>query len=114
MEDSRPEEKQVFSFDITAVTGASINSASRSAVITVAASDDPYGVLDFEPPLVRNVSEGSNAVLTVRRKHGITGRLALNFSIESTTATLGKDYQLQGSAGLHLISNLLRIALSYM
>ena len=100
LEDSRPEEKEVFSFDITSVTDADVDVTARSAVITVAASDEPYGVLEFDPPLMRNVSEdGPNVVLTVRRKHGITGRLALNFSVESTTAIAGRDYQLQSTTG---------------
>lgn len=61
--------------------------------IIVAASDYPYGIVQFASPLKFNVSENVAAVnLSLIRTGGMTGQLQVSFSTSSATATPGLDF----------------------
>ena len=68
------------------------------------ASDDPYGLIEFQSASTLNVSEDVGFVnLTVVRNGGSIGDLSVNYSVSSTTATQGTDYESFGS-GMGLFS----------
>lgn len=82
----------MFKIDIAGAESA--GQESRQAIINVAASDDPYGLFIFNPPLIRNVSEHNHYVnLTVKREEGNVGHVVVNFTVTSPTATAGLDYE---------------------
>lgn len=82
--------------------------SARTAQITVVASDDPYGIIEFQSASTLNVSEDVGFVnLTVVRNGGSIGDLLVNYSVSSTTATLGTDYESFGS-GMGLFSVVFR------
>ena len=67
--------------------------SAREATITVVASDDPFGIIEFQSPSYLNISEDVGFVnLTVVRNGGSIGELRVNYSISSDTATHGVDY----------------------
>ena len=90
----------MYTFSLLTASGTSIDPSvkARIASITVAASDDPFGIIQFQSPLIRNVSEDIGFVnLTVIRSGGSIGQLSVNYSVTSTTATQGMDYESLGS-----------------
>lgn len=105
-QDTTPEEFASYSFKISA-SGAQADNSSGAleARIDVAASDSPYGLLVFDPPLVHNVSEDKGYVnLTVRRKDGNIGHLKVNLTVSGSTAVEGKDYTISSTRKLYLIT----------
>ena len=99
-DDSTAEELAVYSFSLlgTSDTGLDLSQGARQAQITVVASDDPYGIIEFQSASSLNVSEDVGFVnLTVLRNGGSIGDLLVNYSVSSTTATKGVDYESFGS-----------------
>ncbi|PFX17387.1 G-protein coupled receptor 98 [Stylophora pistillata] len=95
-DDSTPEELAVYNFALTGSTQTSLDSSqsARRAQITVVASDDPYGIIEFQSASMLNVSEDVGFVnLTIVRNSGSIGELSVNYSVSSTTATKGSDYE---------------------
>lgn len=98
-DDSKPEELAMYTLRITSFTAAELSQApgATEAVITVVASDNPYGIIDFLQPLSYNVTEDFGTVnLTVRRDKGVTGRLSVKYNASSSMATKGADYDVHG------------------
>ena len=76
------------------------------------ASDDPYGIVEFQSATPLNVSEDIGFVnLTVLRNGGSIGQLSVNYSVSSDTATEGADYESFGSGRFFLTFPLLKIAI---
>ena len=100
-DDSTAEEIAVYSFSLLGKIGETALDAAQSArqaQITVVASDDPYGIIEFQSVSSLNVSEDVGFVnLTVVRNGGSIGDLSVNYSVSSTTATKGVDYESFGS-----------------
>lgn len=99
-DDSTPEELAVYNFALTGSAQTSLDplQSARRAQITVVASDDPYGIIEFQSASMRNVSEDVGFVnLTVVRNGGSIGELSVNYSVSSTTATKGSDYDSFGN-----------------
>lgn len=100
-DDSTAEEIAVYSFTLLGKIGETALDAAQSARqarITVVASDDPYGIVEFQSASSLNVSEDVGFVnLTVVRNGGSIGDLSVNYSVSSTTATKGVDYESFGS-----------------
>ena len=99
-DDSTAEELAVYSFSLLGAsdTGLDLSQGARQAQITVVASDDPYGIIEFQSASSLNVSEDVGFVnLTVLRNGGSIGDLLVNYSVSSTTATKGVDYESFGS-----------------
>ncbi|XP_048584248.1 adhesion G-protein coupled receptor V1 isoform X2 [Nematostella vectensis] len=95
-QDTEPEEFASYVFKITNAENADRDPSpgALQASIDVVASDDPYGVLVFEPPYVYNVSEDVGTVnMTVKRNKGDIGRLSANYSVTSSSAMPGQDYE---------------------
>lgn len=105
-DDSTAEELALYSFSLTGASQTVLDpsQSARTAQITVVASDDPYGIIEFQSASTRNVSEDIGFVnLTVVRNGGSIGDLSVNYSVSSTTATEGTDYESFGS-GMSLFS----------
>lgn len=100
-DDSTAEEIAVYSFTLLGKIGETALDAAQSARqarITVVASDDPYGIIEFQSASSLNVTEDVGFVnLTVVRNGGSIGDLSVNYSVSSTTATKGVDYESFGS-----------------
>lgn len=99
-DDSTAEELAVYSFSLLGASETVLDPSpsARQAQITVVASDDPYGIIEFQSASSLNVSEDIGFVnLTVVRNGGSIGDLSLNYSVSSTTATKGVDYESFGS-----------------
>ena len=90
----------MYNFALTGSAQTSLDplQSARRAQITVVASDDPYGIIEFQSASMRNVSEDVGFVnLTVVRNGGSIGELSVNYSVSSTTATEGSDYDSFGN-----------------
>ena len=62
-DDNIPEQKQVYTLEITSATGgATVNSAAKSANILLVASDYPHGLFEFEYPSEITIQEDSTEV----------------------------------------------------
>lgn len=99
-DDSTAEELAVYSFRLTGATTAALDPSQSTleATVTVVASDDPFGIIEFQSPPKLNVSEDVGFVnLTVVRDGGSIGALSVNYSVSSDTATEGQDYESFGS-----------------
>ncbi|KAE8635798.1 hypothetical protein XENTR_v10002742 [Xenopus tropicalis] len=93
MDDNSPEEKSYYRFQLNKVSeGATINESSRSANITMASSDLPYGNFQFLQTLLQ-ISEDENwANVTVVRSGGIFGTVLLKYQTENGSALSDLDY----------------------
>jgi len=99
-DDSTAGELAVYSFSLLGASDTVLDpsQSARQAQITVVASDDPYGIIEFQSASSLNVSEDVGFVnLTVLRNGGSIGNLLVNYSVSSTTATKGVDYESFGS-----------------
>ena len=73
---------------VNVTVGASLGPAS-AAVITIAASDHPYGLFAFAPPPT-GVSEDQDVVVTVIREFGTVGQVTVGvISVEGSDPRLG-------------------------
>ena len=96
----------MYNFALTGYTQTNLDpsQSARRAQITVVASDDPYGIIEFQSASTQNVSEDVGFVnLTVVRNGGSIGELSVNYSVSSTTAAKGTDYESFGSGMLLLL-----------
>eukprot|EP00794_Sanderia_malayensis_P009868 gene9868-10878_t len=95
-DDNIAEESSVYELSLTAVTGGAEFDTSINATksfITVAASEQPYGVIQFISALPINVSENAGYVnLTIIRSIGFIGRVRVMYATSSNTATPGIDF----------------------
>ena len=90
----------MYSFTLTGATRTALDPSqtARRATVTVVASDDPFGIIEFQSASPLNVSEDVGFVnLTVLRNGGSIGQLSVNYSVSSDTATKGADYESFGS-----------------
>ncbi len=72
---------------INVTVGASLGPFS-AGVITIEASDHPYGLFTFAPP-PSGVAEGQEVVVTVIREFGTVGQVSVGVvSVESTDTRL--------------------------
>ena len=61
--------------------------------VIVASSDYPHGVVQFQTPLSRDTQEGSGVLsIPVQRIAGLSGDIRVNYSLNSLSAVLGRDY----------------------
>ena len=97
----------MYSFTLTGATSTVLDplQSARRATVTVVASDDPYGIIEFQSASPLNVSEDVGFVnLTVVRNGGSIGALKVNYSVSSATATEGADYESFGSGKFLTVS----------
>ena len=100
--DALPELSKTFTLTLETIQGGARFDAdpkSTTATLLVAASDNPYGVVQFVSPFTRNVLEGVGQVsLGVERVFGSFGRLRINCTTNGSqpiAAAYGSDYTLK-------------------
>ena len=99
----------MYTFTLTTANVAALDpsESARKATVTVVASDDPYGIIEFQSASPLNVSEDVGFVnLTVVRDGGSIGDLSVNYSVSSATATKGVDYESFGSGRTYALLRL--------
>ncbi|XP_076995276.1 adhesion G-protein coupled receptor V1 [Tamandua tetradactyla] len=93
LNDDIPEEKCFYEFQLTAVSEEGILSdSSRTANITVAASDFPYGRFAFSQEQVQVSEEAQRINITVIRAGGYFGHVRVWYETVSGSAEAGLDF----------------------
>lgn len=95
MNDAKPEESKNYQIYLERTTGGAeldVPASTKSNII-VAASDNPYGTVQFASPLKVNVSEDIGMVnASLVRSGGSIGQLRILFATTNVTATPGLDF----------------------
>ena len=95
LDDATPEESKKYQIYLERTSGGAeldvpMNTKSE---ITVAASDNPYGIVQFARPVIFNVSESVGTVnLSLTRTGGTIGQLSVMFLTSSSTSTPAMDF----------------------
>ncbi|XP_030832667.1 adhesion G-protein coupled receptor V1 isoform X3 [Strongylocentrotus purpuratus] len=96
LDDSIPELRTTYMLVLASVTGgASIDSASggSQATIVMVASDNPFGVFEFDLPSEITVSEDDNLVsIPIVRNAGIFGTVQVSYTTTPYSAQEGADF----------------------
>ncbi|XP_037657723.1 adhesion G-protein coupled receptor V1 [Choloepus didactylus] len=93
LNDDVPEEKCFYEFQLTEISEEGIMSdSSRTANITMAASDFPYGQFAFSHEQLQVSEEAQRVNLTVIRSGGYFGHVRLHYETVSGTAEAGLDF----------------------
>ncbi|XP_070543508.1 adhesion G-protein coupled receptor V1-like isoform X2 [Ptychodera flava] len=94
-DDEIPELQQLYRLQLVSVSGGAsidITPGANEALITVAASDNPHGIFQFEVQQV-TVSEDERQVnLNIVRTGGLIGRVQVSYSTASGSALAGQDF----------------------
>ncbi|XP_075398780.1 adhesion G-protein coupled receptor V1 [Tenrec ecaudatus] len=91
--DDIPEEKCFFEFQLTGISeGGLLSEASRTANITVVASDFPYGRFAFFQEQLRVPKEAPRVNVTVVRGSGALGQVRLWYQTVGGSAEAGLDF----------------------
>ncbi|XP_041464132.1 adhesion G-protein coupled receptor V1-like [Lytechinus variegatus] len=95
-DDSIPELRTTYTLVLASVTGgASIDSTSggNQATIVMVASDNPFGVFEFDLPSEVTISEEQNLVsIPIVRNAGIFGSVQVSYTTTPYTAQEGVDF----------------------
>uniref|UniRef100_F7FXQ0 Adhesion G-protein coupled receptor V1 n=1 Tax=Monodelphis domestica TaxID=13616 RepID=F7FXQ0_MONDO len=93
LDDNIPEEKCLYEFQLTGISeGGSLKESSRTANITMVASDFPYGWFVLSPKLLQVSEEAKKVNITVVRSGGHLGQVKLWYETVSGTAEAGLDF----------------------
>ncbi|XP_033623594.1 adhesion G-protein coupled receptor V1 [Fukomys damarensis] len=93
LNDSIPEEKRFYEFQLTGVSeGAGLSPSSHTANITMVASDAPYGRFAFSQEQLQVSEEVQRVNITVARVGGCFGLVRLWFETVGGTANAGEDF----------------------
>ncbi len=106
-DDDKPEESELYVLTLDSTTGGAELDTSANATksfITVVASEEPYGTIQFQPPYAINVSESAGHInLTLTRSGGVIGQLRVRYATSSTTASPGTDFSPRNGGNYYLI-----------
>ncbi|XP_039203973.1 adhesion G-protein coupled receptor V1 isoform X4 [Crotalus tigris] len=93
LDDDIPEEKQYYQFQLTDISnGGIIDEEAKTANITMAASDLPYGQFTFSQDVLQTTEEEKWANITVVRSHGFYRQIHLLYKTLNGTAVEGSDF----------------------
>lgn len=93
LSDSIAEVARLFSLQIAATNLAGVDVNSSRVDVIVTASDNPHGIVQFAPPLVREIQETQVVLLLpIQRTLGLVGTLTVSFSVTQTSATTPEDF----------------------
>ncbi|XP_068103893.1 adhesion G-protein coupled receptor V1 [Hyperolius riggenbachi] len=93
IDDNIPEERSFYRFYLSRVSeGGIINESTRSANITMASSDLPYGQFQFTQTLLQISEETQQVNVTIWRSGGAYGEVQLRYQTKSGSAISGLDY----------------------
>ncbi|XP_007428034.1 G-protein coupled receptor 98-like, partial [Python bivittatus] len=93
LDDDIPEEKQHYQFQLASISdGGIIDEAAKTANITMAASDLPYGQFAFSQEVLQMTEKEKWANITVVRSHGYYKQIHLLYKTLNGTAVEGSDF----------------------
>ncbi|KAM9743556.1 adhesion G-protein coupled receptor V1 isoform 2-T3 [Menidia menidia] len=93
LDDDLPEERKEYQLSLTSVTaGLEISPEARHARITMAASDNPYGIFSFMQLQLRATEERVLLNVTVNRSFGSFGSVLVTYETSENTAVSGLDF----------------------
>ncbi|XP_039767131.1 adhesion G-protein coupled receptor V1 [Ornithorhynchus anatinus] len=93
LDDDLPEERHLYQFQLTGISeGGVLNESSKTAWITMAASDFPYGQFGFSYDLLQTSEVEQMVNVTVVRSGGYFGQVKLWYQTTSGTAEAGLDF----------------------
>ncbi|XP_058384943.1 adhesion G-protein coupled receptor V1 [Diceros bicornis minor] len=93
LNDDVPEEKRFYEFQLTGVSeGGRLSKSSRTANVTLVASDSPYGRFAFSHEQLRVPEAAQRVNVTVLRSGGSSGPVRLWYETMSGTAEAGLDF----------------------
>ncbi|XP_036619299.1 adhesion G-protein coupled receptor V1 [Trichosurus vulpecula] len=93
LDDSIPEEKCFYEFQLTGISEeGSLSKSSSTANVTMVASDFPYGWFILSSKLLQVSEEGQKVNITVIRLGGHLGQVKLWYETVSGTAEAGLDF----------------------
>ncbi|KAF7200055.1 adhesion G-protein coupled receptor V1 isoform X2 [Nothobranchius furzeri] len=93
LDDEVPEERSEYQLSLTSATpGLEISPTARHARITVAASDQPYGLFSFVQLQLRVKEEEGTVNVMVNRSFGSLGRVWVTYETSGDTAISGTDF----------------------
>lgn len=86
LSDSIPEVQRSYSLQLVSATLARINSTGNDLTITVRASDNPHGTVEFTTSASTTPEDGGVVSLNIVRLQGLVGDLLVNISTVAMTA----------------------------
>uniref|UniRef100_A0A8B9KDR7 Adhesion G protein-coupled receptor V1 n=1 Tax=Astyanax mexicanus TaxID=7994 RepID=A0A8B9KDR7_ASTMX len=93
LDDEIPEERRVYELRLVSLTpGSEISPNRQSAIITMAASDMPYGLFSFSQSSLSASEEDRSVNVTVVRSMGLLGSVWVSYQTEGRTAVIGLDF----------------------
>ncbi|XP_067377863.1 adhesion G-protein coupled receptor V1 isoform X2 [Channa argus] len=93
VDDELPEERRDYQLTLTSATsGLEISPTASHARVTMAASDNPYGLFSFTQHLLRATEEEGMVHVTVNRSLGSLGSVWVNYQSLGDTAVNGLDF----------------------
>ncbi|KAI4876542.1 hypothetical protein NFI96_002228 [Prochilodus magdalenae] len=94
LDDDLPEERRVYEFSLVSLTpGSEISPGRQRAIITMAASDLPYGTFSFFQPSLSASEEDRSVNITVVRSMGLLGSVWVSYHTEGRSAVSGLDFE---------------------
>ncbi|XP_077417871.1 adhesion G-protein coupled receptor V1 isoform X3 [Vanacampus margaritifer] len=93
VDDSFPEERRNFQLTLTSMTpGLEISPTARHARITMAASDNPYGLFSFTQRQISAIEEEETVNVTIKRTLGSLESVWVTYQTSGNTAVSGEDF----------------------
>ncbi|XP_061673206.1 adhesion G-protein coupled receptor V1 isoform X2 [Syngnathoides biaculeatus] len=91
--DDFPEERRNFQLTLTSMTpGLKLSPTAQHASITMAASDNPYGVFSLTQQQISTIEEEQTVNVTISRTWGNLGSVWVTYQTSSNTAVSGEDF----------------------
>lgn len=101
-QDTIPEVARQYTLQLVSAGEASINATSSQLTVIMASSDNPHGIVNFLPPLMRTVSEDIGSVaIVVLRSGGLVGELVVNITVHDNGALMPSDYLISNYSECH-------------
>ncbi|XP_076021271.1 adhesion G-protein coupled receptor V1 [Genypterus blacodes] len=93
LDDEIPEERRVYQLTLTSASaGLEISPVAQHAMVTMAASDNPYGLFFFTQRRLIATEEEGMVNVTVIRSLGTLGSVWVTYQTSGSTATSGLDF----------------------
>ncbi|XP_075324846.1 adhesion G-protein coupled receptor V1 [Odontesthes bonariensis] len=93
LDDDLPEERREYQLSLTSATvGLEISLIAKHARITMAASDNPYGLFSFAQRQLRATEEKGLVNVTVNRSFGSFGSVSVTYETSENTAVSEVDF----------------------
>lgn len=98
-QDTIPEVARQYTLRLVSAGEATINTSNSQLTVIMASSDNPHGIVNFLPPLMRTVSEDAvSATITILRSGGTVGELVVNITVHDSGAVMPNDYTIPNNS----------------